>query len=199
MSKKVPGLLLVSRGSDGNLDPQTRSITSGVSQIRLFNVSGVPKEVKYVDGKVIGWGLRNSVGLGENPKDGGIWSNENSSDWMGRDEGDIHEDSPGEEINYHGDLLGKSEMHGKNYGYPECAAVWRVDNLPHNSKLKVGLQFTHNGTAAGITDDTCAKNFVSPRITLPSHWAPLDIEFNTRGDVAYMTAHGSWSVLWQRW
>jgi glucose/arabinose dehydrogenase len=192
MSKKVPGMLLVSRGSDGNIDAQTRSITSGVSQIRLFNVSGEARQVKYTDGKVIGWGLRNSVGLGENPKDGGLWSNENSSDWMGRDEGDIHEDSPGEELNYHGDLLGNSELHGKNYGYPECAAVWHVENMPRNSTLKVGMQFTHNGTAPGINDETCARDFIPPRITLPSHWAPLDIEFNSRGDVAYMTSHGSW-------
>jgi len=190
LSRKTPGLLVVSRGSDGNIDDATRDVTSGISQIRVFNISGTGT-VKYTDGEVLGWGLRNSVGLAEHPKDGGIWSNENASDNMGREGGDIHEESPGEEVNYHGTLADKSTW-GKNYGYPDCAAVWHVEKIPSNSKLKVGMQFTHNGTKEGITDEMCG-DFVGPRLTLPSHWAPLDIAFNQRGDVAYMTSHGSWN------
>lgn len=192
MSKKVPGMMLVSRGSGPNIDRLARTMTSGVSQIRLFNITGPAKSVKYTEGKVIAWGLRNSVGLGENPADGGIWSNENSSDNMRRQGKDVHETSPGEEINYHGTLTGKSDLHGKNYGYPECATAWDLGVLPKSESLKVGSQFTYSDTGAGIDDAACAKNYVPPRLALPSHWAPIDMAFNSKGTVAYMTAHGSW-------
>jgi glucose/arabinose dehydrogenase len=195
MSQKSPGILLVSRGSGPNIDPLARDISTGVSQIRAFNVSGIPQELKYTDGKIIGWGLRNSVGLGENPADGGIWSNENASDNMFREEKDIHETSPGEEINYHGNLVGDSKFLGKNYGYPDCAAAWDIPNLPRNTQLKVGAQFTHNDTAQGVDDENCNRDYTPPRLTLPSHWAPIDIAFNSKGTVAYMTSHGSWLVL----
>lgn len=192
MSKKVPGIMLVSRGSGPNIDPLARDVSSGVSQIRSFNISGPPKSLKYAEGNLIAWGLRNSIGLGENPADGGIWSNENASDDMKRQGKDIHETSPGEEINYHGDLTGKSDLHGKNYGYPECAAVWDVSVLPKNEQLSVGKQFTYTSTRANIDDIACEKNYVPPRLALPSHWAPIDMAFNSKGTVAYMTAHGSW-------
>jgi glucose/arabinose dehydrogenase len=196
MSKKAPGTLLVSRGSGPNIDTRARDINEGISQIRAFDVSGPPKRYRYTDGKVIAWGLRNSVGLGENPADGGIWSNENASDNMKtRDGKDIHETSPGEEINYHGTLTGASSLHGKNYGYPECAAAWDLDVLPRTSGLKVGTQFTYTDTAKGITDESCGSNFIPPRITLPSHWAPIDIAFNSKGTAAFMTSHGSWLVF----
>jgi glucose/arabinose dehydrogenase len=194
LSEKSLGTLLVSRGSGPNIDPLARDINTGVSQIRAFNVSGPPKAYKYTDGRVIAWGLRNSVGMAEHPTDGGIWSNENASDRMVREGKDIHETSPGEEINYHGDLTNKTELHGKNYGYPECAAVWDVDMLPHSSQLLVGTQFTYNATLETINDNTCKQNFVSPRLALPSHWAPIDIAFNSQGTVAFMTSHGSWYV-----
>jgi len=192
MSKKAPGMLLVSRGSGPNIDPTARDVTSGVSQIRAFNVSGPPKQYQYTDGKVIGWGLRNSIGLAENPEDGGIWSNENASDKMFREGKDIHESSPGEEINYHGGLLSNTELHGRNYGYPECAAVWDVDVLPNNTRLKVGSQFTYSDSSQKMDDESCQRTTIAPRLTLPSHWAPIDIEFNSKGTVAYMTSHGSW-------
>jgi glucose/arabinose dehydrogenase len=192
MSKKAPGTLLVSRGSGPNIDVQARNISSGVSQIRAFDVSGPPKQYRFTDGKLIAWGLRNSVGVGENPADGGIWSNENASDGMKREGVDIHETSPGEEINYHGSLVGASELHGKNYGYPECAAAWDLSILPKNTKLKVGSQFTYTDTAKTLDDDACSASYVPPRLTLPSHWAPIDIAFNSKGTVAYMTSHGSW-------
>lgn len=96
--KSAPGQLLVSRGSGANIDYRALDINSGVSQIRAFDISKPPaKPYKYpTDGKLIGWGLRNSVGLGEHPVTGGIWSNENGSDDMKRDGKDIHETSPGE-------------------------------------------------------------------------------------------------------
>lgn len=189
--KKPAGILLVSLGSTDNDDPLARTQNTGVSQIRGFNATGA-RTVKYTDGKLIGWGLRNSIGLGENPVDGGIWSNENGADQMTRSGKDIHINSPGEEFNYHGTWADET-LHGKNYGYPECAASWSVSEMPNSASLKVGAQFIYGNTAKGITDDICAKNYVAPRITLPSHWAPIDIAFTPKGHIAFQTAHGSWN------
>lgn len=80
VSTKNPDILLVSVGSDGNIDPNTRRRDSGRSQIRAFSVSGIArKSVKYTDGIILGWGLRNSVGIAENPVGGGIVSLERTS------------------------------------------------------------------------------------------------------------------------
>ncbi|TLD23573.1 Auxilliary activities family 12 protein [Venturia nashicola] len=45
------------------------------------------------------------------------------------------------------------------------------------------------------SDATCQdpKRFTPPRLTLPPHWAPIDMRFNNKGTVAYMTSHGSWN------
>lgn len=74
LSKKSPNLLLVSRGSDGNIDTETTQVTSGRSQIRIFDVSQITTSVAYTSGEVLGWGLRNSVGVTEDPATGGIVS-----------------------------------------------------------------------------------------------------------------------------
>jgi glucose/arabinose dehydrogenase len=188
--KKAPGILLVSRGSTANLDQKARDLKSGISQIRAYDLSG-GKSYKYTDGTLVASGLRNAIGLGENPADGGIWSNENGSDDMRRDGTDIHINSPGEEINYHGTMK-DTKLHGKSYGYPECAAAWALPEMPRAQELKVGMQFSYTGSLAGTTDSSCAKDHIPPRITLPAHWAPIDIAFNSNGTAAFMTAHGSW-------
>jgi hypothetical protein len=65
--------------------------------------------------------------------------------------------------------------------------------MPRNTNLKVGKQFYIGGSRTqGASDDKCQKDYIPPRLTLPSHWAPIDIEFNTPGTVAYMTSRGSW-------
>jgi glucose/arabinose dehydrogenase len=141
--------------------------------------------MQYTEGKVIGWGLRNSVGMDEDPVTGAIYSNENGSDDLKRDGRDIHENSPGEEINFHGYLNGtKYAGQGGNYGYPQCAASWNVNDMPRNTALKVGKQFYLGTPDANFDDATCQKNYVAPRLTLPSHWAPIDIKFNSKGTVS---------------
>lgn len=194
VSKKAPGTVLLSRGSQGNIDPLARDIKTGHSQIRAFDISNSTKVQEFsTGGKLIGWGLRNSVGVGENPTDGGLWSNENASDNLKRDGKDIHENSPGEEINYHGTLVdNKFTGQGKNYGYPDCAAVWQPADIPRNAQLRVGTQFLLDSQVKTLNDTMCQNDFVSPRITLPSHWAPMDIKFNSQGTIAYMTSRGSW-------
>jgi glucose/arabinose dehydrogenase len=194
MSKKVPGMLFVSRGSEGNIDPLARDIKTGHSQLRAFDVSKATTPMDFsTSGKLLGWGLRNSVGVAENPADGGIWSNENGSDNMKRDNVDIHENSPGEEINYHGTLINNKFVgQGKNYGYPDCAATWTPSEMPRSKALSVGKQFLLGSETASLSDKMCQEKFIAPRITLPSHWAPIDMKFNSQGTVAYMTSRGSW-------
>lgn len=133
MSQKVPGTLLVSQGSGANDDPLARNASSGISQIRSFDVGsgsgsgGLPDSEPHAyrsAGTMLGWGLRNSVGVAEEPRTGAIYSVENSVDNLARDGVDIHQDNPGEEMNFHGFLNGSTAGgQGDNYGYPECFAV----------------------------------------------------------------------------
>jgi len=74
-SKKDPDLLVVSVGSNGNVDASTSQITYGRSQLRTFSIAKTSQaSVAYTAGTVLGWGLRNSVGVAENPVTGGIVS-----------------------------------------------------------------------------------------------------------------------------
>jgi hypothetical protein len=226
LSKKVPGLLLVSKGSGENMDFRALEVDKegGWSQIRIFNISSTWKAPKaYTDGAVLGWGLRNSIGMDEHPGTGGIWSNENASDDLFRDNIDVHEETPGEEINFHGYLDGTpSGLKSKNYGYPYCASAWGLTaplpkkaEFPRAKGLAIGKQFFLGGTdgimkykksatsaatthqvpnEAKMSDAKCAdpEQYTPPKLTLPSHWAPIDMKFNSKGTIAYMTSRGSW-------
>jgi glucose/arabinose dehydrogenase len=188
-------MLLVSRGSSENMDDVAAEITSGHSQIRVFNISDIPdKPFNYpTDGRMLGWGLRNSVGLAEEPTTGGLYSVENSADQLVRQGTDIHQDNPGEELNFHGSLDGSStESQGGNYGYPHCFAVWDTANLPDKGNMKVGSQFVLDPSPT-LNDTTCADEYVPPRLTFEAHMAPLDIKFTSDGSLAYVTFHGSWN------
>lgn len=120
------------------------------------------------------------------------WSVENSGDDIVRNGIDVHNTNPGEELNYHGSLADpKAKERGANYGYPYCFAAWDPSVLPNNTNIKVGSQFVIDENGMALTDGDCAKT-VSPRLTLPSHTAPLDIRFKTDGSAAYVPFHGSW-------
>jgi glucose/arabinose dehydrogenase len=195
LPRKVSNTLLVSRGSTSNIDLLAQDITSGHSQIRSFALGQSMTPYEYAtSGTLLGWGLRNSVGVAEEPVTGGIWSVENSVDGIQREGEDIHENNPGEELNFHGYLNGsKSSLApGSNFGYPSCYAVWNVTEIPQNEGLQVGGQFAMGRQNATLNDTTCAKETIPPRLTFPAHWAPLDIKFNSKGTVAYITSHGSW-------
>jgi glucose/arabinose dehydrogenase len=194
MSAKVPGLLLVSRGSVGNLDLQTLDVRTGVSTIKAFNVSNVTSEAYSHprDGLLLGWGLRNSVGVAEDPVSGAIFSVENSVDNIQRSGQTINENNPGEELNFHGYLNGTSEVTGRNYGYPTCFAAWNVSEIPDNNGLQTGSNFAIGTQNATVNDTSCRENHVAPRITFDAHMAPLDIKFNTNGTAAWVSMHGSW-------
>ncbi|KAF9763084.1 hypothetical protein IL306_003251 [Fusarium sp. DS 682] len=203
ISQKYPDMLLVSRGSDGNYDAGAEDRDSGRSQLRAFNISSFSsdfdrKPYDYLDGVLLGWGLRNSVGVAEHPETGGIFSVENSADNLHRNGEDIHEDNPGEEMNFHGYLNGSDEDQGGNYGYPLCYTLWSTDDFPDLGDLKIGDQFpadrrTDDDDATVLTDEECKYDYVAPVLAFQAHTAPLDMKFDENGTRAYISFHGSWN------
>lgn len=193
LSQKVNNTLLVSRGSSENVDLVAQQLSSGHSQIRAFDIGNLPSGRPYdysSEGTLLGWGLRNSVGVAEHPITGGIFSVENSADQVERNGTDIHQDNPAEEMNYHGFLNGSTENQGGNYGYPDCFTLWGTD-IPNIGNLTVGSQFALDPSST-FNDTTCARDFVAPRLAFQAHSAPLDLLFNSDGTAAYVTFHGSW-------
>jgi glucose/arabinose dehydrogenase len=194
MSNKQDGMLLVSRGSNSNIDIEAESIETGHSQIKAFNMNNVTSTTKpyefVTEGRLLGWGLRNSVGVAEEPLTGGIYSVENSADDVVRDGIDVHQNNPGEEMNFHGFLNASTENQGGNYGYPVCYALWNT-SIPALGNLTIGSQFTleQNDT---VNDNLCASEHVPPRLTFQAHMAPLDIIFLPNGTKAFVSFHGSW-------
>ncbi|KAM7208371.1 Soluble quinoprotein glucose/sorbosone dehydrogenase [Naviculisporaceae sp. PSN 640] len=199
LSKKKRGTLLVSRGVPDGDELRAETLSNGLSQIRAFNLNNVttsasafPHTYNFnTEGQVLGWGLRNSVGVAEHPVTGGIFAVENSMDGVTRNGQDIHENNPGEELNYLG-VLGEDEF-GRNYGFPSCFAVWDLNEIPENGGLKVGDQFAVDEDK--ITDEVCndSGKYEKPRLVMPAHWAPLDIKFDDAGEVAYVSFHGSFN------
>ena len=194
VSQMVDGMLVVSRGSTSNIDPEAAMLSSGHSQIRAFNLTNMTSTpYQYdTDGLRLGWGLRNSVGVVEHPNTGGIYSVENSVDQATRDGKDVHEDNPGEEMNFHGYLNGTEYApQGSNYGYPYCFSAWVPSDLPMNGNLTVGSQFAIGDMNNTINDTYCAEQ-TPPRLTFQAHMAPLDIKFNNSGNSGWVAFHGSW-------
>ncbi|KAF2210243.1 hypothetical protein CERZMDRAFT_118264 [Cercospora zeae-maydis SCOH1-5] len=189
-----PDYLLVSWGSDGNVDPQAREPTSGYSTVRAFNISDTSRVYEYAtDGIMVGWGLRNSVGLGQNPVTGGIFSNENSVDELERDGVSIVEDNPAEELNFHGYLNGTETPNlGAYYGYPDCYPAWDPAVVPNAEGLQTGQQFAANFNDT-ITDDWCRENSIPPVLSFTAHMAPMDLAFNSEASTLYITFRGSWN------
>ncbi|KAG4414324.1 hypothetical protein IFR04_012531 [Cadophora malorum] len=194
IAKSKPDVLLVARGSSGNIDSPTTGQDSGRSQTRMFNIASIlATPVDYSKaGDVLGWGLRNSVGLGEDPSTGGIWSVENSADDIRKGGKDVHTNNPAEELNYHG-LLNDTTgpQWNANYGYPSCFAVWEPSTFG-GSGTKVGTQLSIDGSVGASSDADCAKKY-PPRLVFPAHTAPLDIKFKKDGSAAYIAFHGSWN------
>lgn len=200
-AKKQKNTLIVSRGSESNIDFNSLDLTTGHCQIKSFPVqddSGTAQNFNTT-GKLLGWGLRNSVGIAEHPLTGGIFSVDMGMDMATRDGKDISQNNPGDEMNYHG-IIGKANdlNQGLNHGYPYCQAAWDVDAIPNKGDLVVGNQFllgdvnntfTPNDT---INDAVCAKERAAPIITFPAHNAPIDLKFTADGTEAYISFHGSW-------
>lgn len=188
--KKIPGWLVVSRGSDGDSDPLAKDIESGQSQIKALSIQRkAPDDAPFdfnTEGTLLGWGLRNSVGVGEEPVTGGIFLVENSVDEVERDDGIRATSNPGEELNFRGTINGSPDEQGRNYKHPECLAHWDP-GPPEAGALSVGSQFSNDDDA---TDEDCARDRVPPVLTFESHTAPLDIKFSNNGERAFVSFHG---------
>lgn len=197
LSEKVPGMMVVSRGSLANLDEQATTIEGGTAQVRAFNLNNRTGVYNWNDGLLLAWGVRNEVGIAEHPNSGQIYGVENSADQIMRDGVDVSNNNPGEELNYFGYLNGTPyENQGGFYGYPWCLSAWNTTELPNNQNLTIGDQFAFDGTSAlnneNRTDEFCATDAVPPRLVFQAHMAPLDIKFNNSGTEGWVTFHGSW-------
>ncbi|KAI4280397.1 MAG: hypothetical protein L6R38_004492 [Xanthoria sp. 2 TBL-2021] len=194
LSDKINGTLVVSRGSSSNVDLDAVRMSSGHCQLKAFDINDVG-DTAYdfnEDGVLLGWGLRNSVGVVEHPDTGGIYSVENSVDEIMREGEDVQQDNPGEEMNFHGYLNGtENAPQGSNYGYPYCFSAWAPEDLPQNENIKIGTQFAMGEQNNTINDTFCAGQ-TPPRLTFQAHMAPLDIKFNSSGAEAWVSFHGSW-------
>lgn len=188
-------LLLISRGSTANIDPQAELLSSGHSEVKAFSLTNMTSHGHDfdTDGLRLGWGLRNSVGIGEHPTTGGIYSVENSVDQLTREGQDVHENNPGEEMNFLGYLNGtENSDQGRNFGYPYCFSAWVPGDIPDNSNLTMGSPFAAGTPNSTINDTYCAEQTVAARLTFQAHMAPLDIKFNNSGTDGWVTFHGSW-------
>ena len=196
LSHSNPDLLLISRGSTSNVDPIAEDITSGHSQLKAFSLSNLSSSAPYnynTAGLRLGWGLRNSVGVVEHPLTGGIYSVENSVDQIQRDGKDVHQDNPGEEMNFHGYLNGTAyPPQGSNYGYPFCFSAWAPTDLPQNANLTVGSPFQMGDMNSTNNDTYCDAQTIPARLTFQAHQAPIDMKFNNSGTEAWVSFHGSW-------
>ena len=96
-----PNLLVVSRGSDGNIDASAADIASGHSQVKVFDLNHVPSGgYDYTsEGAVLGFGVRNEVGV-TSDLNGRVWGVMNSADDLTRNGTDISKDNPAEELHY---------------------------------------------------------------------------------------------------
>ncbi|TID06852.1 hypothetical protein CH35J_000619 [Colletotrichum higginsianum] len=117
LSNKKPGIILVSRGSAANIDQDAARQETGHSQLRAFDIGNLGENSQPFDftihGTMLEWGLRNSVGIAEEPVTGGIWTVENSADQLRRNGVDIHRDNPAEELNFHGYLDNSAEKRSR--------------------------------------------------------------------------------------
>ena len=141
-------------------------------------------------------GLRNDVGIDEDPITGALYSVENSADEVTRNGVDIHENNPAERMNFLGWLqppegTPQYDGQGANFGYPHCFAAWDPSGIPGFGG-KAGDLFAIGDVEGGNSDATCQNQYTAPRLVFQAHMAPLDIKFNSKASEAWIAFHGSW-------
>ena len=192
LSRFAPGLMVVTRGSTSNIDPLAENVNSGHAQVKAFNLTNMTGPYDFTtSGALLGWGMRNDVGIDEEPTSGGLYSVENSVDQMTRNDQDIHNTNPSEELNFLGYLNGTSSSNqGRNFGYPECYTAWDIDTIP-DFNGKVGQQFAIGKLSNTNNDSMCSESKrQAARLGFHPHMAPLDILFDGDGTTAWITFHG---------
>lgn len=184
----TPDVLLVARGAQNNIDTTTTSQSAGRGMIKQFSIAQLMAStaaVQFVSaGEVLGWGMRNIVGMGEDPTTGGVYSVENSLDDARLGGRDVHNDNPAERLVYHGKPDPTNTLKGAHYGYPYCFAAWDLGN-----GAATGSFFTPDSVPTG---GNCATR-TPAALHLKPHTAPLDVKFTANGTSAYIAFHGSWN------
>ncbi|KAI1267054.1 soluble quino protein glucose dehydrogenase [Xylariaceae sp. FL1019] len=187
-----PELLVVSHGSNANIDNDSGDPRTARAVVKVFNMSTIPPGgYNYVSqGWNAGYGLRNEVGLafdGNNM----LWGVENSADNLVRivdgATTDVHKDNPSEELNFIGDITSAAD---RWYGYPVCFTVGDPSVFP-NQGFQVGQQFMQTPTEY-FNDSTCAQISIPPILNFEAHSAPLDCKFDASFGNLFVTMHGSW-------
>ncbi|KAI1431472.1 soluble quino protein glucose dehydrogenase [Xylaria sp. CBS 124048] len=187
-----PDLLVVSHGSNGNLDLDTINPQTARAIVKVFDISSVPMGGYNFtsQGWKAGFGLRNEVALafdGNNM----LWGVENSADNLVRTVNatttDVHNDNPAEELNFLGDVTVENPYW---YGYPMCFTVWNPDEFP-DYVFRAGDQFVQTPVPE-FNDDTCASISIPPVLGLQAHSAPLGAKFDATFGNLFVAMHGSW-------
>ncbi|KAF2831354.1 cellulose binding iron reductase-like protein [Ophiobolus disseminans] len=189
----APNLLVVSHGSNSNIDTPTGDPKTARAIIKVFDLTTIPSGgYNYVSGGYnAGYGQRNEVGMCFD-KNNMLWGVENSGDEFKRtvngQSTDVHNNNPGEKIHYMGDV---TKPNTNWYGYPTCFTVWQPSDFKDKT-FKVGDFFVQAPNST-FNDDTCNQKAVAPKMTLFPHSAPIDCKFDADSSTMYITYHGSWN------
>ncbi|EAU83855.1 hypothetical protein CC1G_09524 [Coprinopsis cinerea okayama7 len=196
ISKKNPNIFAINVGSASNIDEPTRQPGSGRAQIRVFDYNNLPASGTTFTssyGRVLGYGLRNDVGIAQD-RAGNFWSIENSLDdayrMINGQRRDIHINNPAEKVYNLGDPANPRSLFG---GYPDCYTIWEPADFNDSTK-RVGDWFTQTNSGQ-YNDAYCNSNTTAkPVVLLPPHTAPLDFKFGVGNDSnLYVPLHGSWN------
>jgi len=189
------GRLYVSAGSSTNLELDSNLTTR--ASIRRYTIPAtVPSGgLDYLnDGVVVASGMRNEVGVFIDAQDH-IWGVENGRDDLvdNAHGGNIHNDNPGEEINF---VDGQGSSF---YGYPSCYSEYKF--AADAGGKGPGTQW-HDPQATGtyLKDDPWCQNTANvhpPVGVMQAHWAPLGVVQYTGNSLPFsgdllIAAHGSW-------
>lgn len=190
--RRHPNLIVLSVGSDGNVDAPSFQINNGRASIKVFDMTKLPSNGAVFNntayGSVLGYGLRNDVGIAED-RSGLVYSIENSLDNAVRLGRDIHTNNPAEKVYRLGDPANPKQTFG---GYPHCYTVWEAGDFTDRT-FRVGDWFTQQNSGQ-YNDAWCDSNAVKPITLLPPHTAPLDMKFGLGTDTSmYAALHGSWN------
>ncbi|EHR72794.1 glucose/sorbosone dehydrogenase [Burkholderiales bacterium JOSHI_001] len=164
------GMLHVTLGQPYNVQPK--------GKVALYEQLGIGGMVKLnaFDGskrEVVARGVRNSVGMDINPKDGTVWFTDNQTDGMG-------DDTPPGELN----RISKSG--GEHFGYP----------FIHGNSV----QIAGTDAAPDLKGMSPPASWTKPQIEFPAHQAQLGMTFYTgkmfpakyQGGI-FVASHGSWN------
>jgi len=197
--RKNKNYLVVSAGSGDNIDEGAFQVSSGRAQIRVFDTTKIGgSSSPFTDdnaGKVMAFGMRNSVGIAED-SEGTIHSVDNSVDDAYRVNVvtsqvlDIHDNNPAEKAY----ALGSPANPNSTFfgGAPYCYTVYDTDDITDVS-LKPGDYFALQPNST-FNDGWCASNAAKPSLILPPHTAPLDMKFGKGDDKnLYIGLHGSYN------